>query len=194
MPFGLPKNYRGGIKINKNRGILVYDKKRYHYKNKYGRKTFSNNYENYARVIWKKYYGEIPKDEKDRDYCILHKDGNKNNNDISNLELVSRKELTKIILKKQPKVEKECVVCKKKYMARKGKPYFRFGKWIELDVTCSFECHRELNRIRNRKWKRISPKHKEYSEWAHYNNKIKRTRNRLNLLKTKANPLLEVAI
>lgn len=39
------------------------------------------------RVIWEEHYGEIPKG-----YVVHHKDGNKLNNDIENLELMSLKE------------------------------------------------------------------------------------------------------
>jgi len=44
--------------------------------------------ENY-RKIWSNYYGEIPKDKNGRTYDIHHKDGNKENNSIENLEALS---------------------------------------------------------------------------------------------------------
>jgi hypothetical protein len=44
------------------------------------------------RKIWEQYYGEIPKDENGKSYDIHHIDGNRNNNDISNLKAVSIKE------------------------------------------------------------------------------------------------------
>ena len=43
------------------------------------------------RAVWKFYNGEIPKG-----YHIHHKDQNKNNNDISNLELISPSEHSKL--------------------------------------------------------------------------------------------------
>jgi len=41
------------------------------------------------RKIWSDHYGPIPKDEKGRSYEIHHIDGNRDNNDISNLAAVS---------------------------------------------------------------------------------------------------------
>lgn len=46
--------------------------------------------------IWKKYYGEIPKDTIGRTYEIHHIDGNHNNNDINNLKCVTIEEHYKI--------------------------------------------------------------------------------------------------
>lgn len=47
-----------------------------------------NNY----RKIWEDNFGPIPKDENGRSYEIHHKDGNAENNDLSNLMCVSIKE------------------------------------------------------------------------------------------------------
>jgi hypothetical protein len=44
------------------------------------------------RKIYKKHFGEIPKDEHGRSFEIHHIDGNRSNNDISNLKCVSLKE------------------------------------------------------------------------------------------------------
>jgi hypothetical protein len=44
------------------------------------------------RKIWESHYGEIPKDEHGRTYEIHHKDGNRKNNDITNLMCLSLKE------------------------------------------------------------------------------------------------------
>ena len=44
------------------------------------------------RDIWKKHYGEIPKDENGLTYEIHHIDGNRSNNGIENLELLSIEE------------------------------------------------------------------------------------------------------
>lgn len=46
---------------------------------------------NYRR-IWEKYNGPIPKDEQGRSYDIHHIDGDHNNNDISNLIALSRRD------------------------------------------------------------------------------------------------------
>ncbi len=42
------------------------------------------------RIIWEEHYGKIPDG-----YVIYHIDGNRYNDDISNLECISRKELVK---------------------------------------------------------------------------------------------------
>lgn len=47
---------------------------------------------NQYRKIWINHYGEIPKDENGLTYEIHHIDGNRKNNDISNLVAVSLKE------------------------------------------------------------------------------------------------------
>lgn len=44
------------------------------------------------RDIWKKHFGEIPKDSDGRPYEVHHKDGNRKNNTIENLICVSIKE------------------------------------------------------------------------------------------------------
>jgi hypothetical protein len=44
------------------------------------------------RKIWSNHYGPIPKDEQDRSYEIHHIDGNRKNNDLSNLMCVSIQE------------------------------------------------------------------------------------------------------
>ena len=44
------------------------------------------------RKIYEEHFGKIPKDEDGRSYQIHHIDGNRENNDISNLKCVSIKE------------------------------------------------------------------------------------------------------
>jgi len=44
------------------------------------------------REIWKRHFGEIPKDNDGRSYEVHHKDGNRNNNDINNLMCISIQE------------------------------------------------------------------------------------------------------
>jgi len=43
----------------------------------------------YPRLVYKKYFGEIPKDTNGRSYEVHHIDGNHKNNDINNLKLVT---------------------------------------------------------------------------------------------------------
>lgn len=45
-------------------------------------------YINRGILVWENTYGEVPKG-----YCIIHKDNNKNNNNIDNLVMISKKEL-----------------------------------------------------------------------------------------------------
>lgn len=53
-------------------------------------KRIGGTYE--AKRIWRSYFGEIPLDKNGRRCDIHHVDGNKNNNDISNLKCVSVQE------------------------------------------------------------------------------------------------------
>jgi hypothetical protein len=53
------------------------------------------------RKIYEDHYGEIPKDELGRTYDIHHVDGDRSNNDISNLKAVSLKEHWDIHTKQQ---------------------------------------------------------------------------------------------
>lgn len=51
---------------------------------------------NYYRKIWEDAYGPIPKDDQGRSYEIHHIDGNRNNNELSNLMCVSIEDHIKI--------------------------------------------------------------------------------------------------
>lgn len=53
------------------------------------------------RGIWSKHYGKIPIDEEGFSYEIHHVDGNRTNNDISNLKLVSIREHLAIHLQQE---------------------------------------------------------------------------------------------
>jgi hypothetical protein len=53
------------------------------------------------RKLWIEYYGAIPIDENGRSYEIHHKDGNKNNNSIENLQCLSISEHFKIHLEQK---------------------------------------------------------------------------------------------
>lgn len=61
---------------------FVKDKKHGYYHTHYGKTTKLLH-----RVVWESYNGKIPKG-----FHIHHKDGNKDNNDISNLEMISARE------------------------------------------------------------------------------------------------------
>lgn len=68
--------WKGGIQKTKRDGILI----------NLGKKRISQ-----ARYNWIQVYGEIPKG-----YVIYHKDGDKYNDEIENLECISRAELIRI--------------------------------------------------------------------------------------------------
>lgn len=83
---------------------INYDNILWH-KNKLGYYTHGEDNKTYHlhRYIWQKYNGNIPSG-----YCVHHKDENKDNNDISNLELLqaaehSRKHSTGRLLSKESK-------------------------------------------------------------------------------------------
>ena len=61
------------------------------------------------RKIWESYYGEIPTDSLGRTFDIHHIDGNRSNNDITNLMCLSLEDHYKIHLKQfnETKSEKE---------------------------------------------------------------------------------------
>jgi len=67
----------------------------------------SKQYKENYRAIWKKEFGDIPKDEYGRSYDIHHKDGNKSNNTVNNLIAVSIEDHFKIHLE-----QKEFAACK----------------------------------------------------------------------------------
>lgn len=64
------------------------------------------------RKIWEKVNGPIPKDSLGRSYEIHHKDGNRKNNDISNLMCVSIEEHYKIHLN-QEDYEAACMIAER---------------------------------------------------------------------------------
>lgn len=78
-------SWKGGIQTPKNDCAYLWDG--------------TNKRKRRPRAIYEKYYGKIPKG-----YVIFHKDQNKDNDDISNLEAISRKEL----LKRNQKQKKPC--------------------------------------------------------------------------------------
>ncbi len=53
------------------------------------------------RKVWKDYYGEIPKDSENFSYEIHHIDGNRSNNDITNLKMVTIREHLDIHLQQE---------------------------------------------------------------------------------------------
>jgi HNH endonuclease len=79
------------------------------HKNKIYRKYKNGYYSriervHFHRVIWEENYGEIPVG-----FCIHHKDGNKENNNITNLECISRKHHAKLHWESGGEIRKEKV-------------------------------------------------------------------------------------
>ena len=77
------KFVKGHIPRNKNKGI-GWIEKGYRILNRNGKAIQEH------RLIWKKYHGKIPKD-----YQIHHKNGNKKDNRIENLQLLNIKDHTR---------------------------------------------------------------------------------------------------
>jgi len=147
-----PKNYMGGMKICKD-GIYV----------RVGNKTYSygklkvGKYESLARVKYRKAFGDFPKE-----MLVFHKDGDMLNNEIDNLELISRGENLK---RNQYKNKKFCVICGLEFTAR-----------VLKSKTCSLECRKEYNKMLNKEW---GKKNKEKVKEG-----CKRYREKMKLLKS----------
>ncbi len=89
------------------------------------------------RIVYNYYKGEIP-----ADYEIHHIDENKDNNNISNLIMLTKSEHA--LQHGSPFVSYHCLVCGKKITRRTAKK----------SLTCSFKCGRKLVSIRHRKIKK----------------------------------------
>jgi len=124
-------NYRGGYKVCKD-GIYIITKNKKYYYNRDGKKVIARKYEQLARIKYREAFGDFPKD-----MVILHKDGDILNNQIDNLELISRGEL----LRRNQKIKKNCKIC--------GLPFIAVGG---NNITCSKDCYKENCKIANRIW------------------------------------------
>ena len=90
-----------------------------------------------TRNIWHYYYGEIP-----NGFEVHHKDFNKDNNDISNFQLLTKAEHTILHFEKRLKIFK-CKVCGKEF---EGVSFFN------NNCYCSDKC-REIG-IKNQAWRK----------------------------------------
>ena len=122
-----PANYQGGYKLCKD-GIYV----------RVGNKTYKygnlevGKYEQLARIKYRKAFGKF-----DKKLIIFHKDCDKMNNEIDNLELISRAEL----LKRNAKpTKKPCSICGKEFLAK-----------LKTHKTCSKKCYEENCKLIQRK-------------------------------------------
>jgi predicted RNA-binding Zn-ribbon protein involved in translation (DUF1610 family) len=89
----------------------------------YPGKLYRNKYcSKHVLVFWQA-YGILPK----KDEVIHHKDGNKYNNDISNLELMKRKDHVRLHKSKigSKLVELKCPGCGKIFVRRKGQSFLQ---------------------------------------------------------------------
>jgi hypothetical protein len=141
-----PKNYMGGLRVTERDGIeiLIRNKGRYSYQ-KDGKQIKVGKYESLARHNYRKAFGEFPKE-----MIVFHKDGDILNNDIENLELITRKELLK---RNSYRNIKSCVICGTNFPAK-----------VKKCKTCSKECRREYNIIIGKEY---AKNHREKSREGH---------------------------
>lgn len=128
----IPKNYMGGLKICKDGIYIRVGKQNYHYKRN-GVKMKTGKYESLARNKYRKAFGDFPKE-----MVVFHKDGDVLNNELDNLELITRGENLK---RNQYKNTKRCVICGTEFLAK-----------VLKSKTCSIECRKEYNKILNKDW------------------------------------------
>lgn len=119
-------NYKGGFRISNNWGLERDIGLR--------RLTGSIKYVGNARYVYEQYHKvKIPKG-----YVIIHKDGDKYNDSIENLEMISLGEN----LKRNRKLKNlKCIICGKEYKSN-----------APDSKTCSRECYKENCKIKNKIW------------------------------------------
>jgi hypothetical protein len=134
-----PKNYQGGFKTCKD-GIYVKveDGKPYSYQ-KDGKQVVVGKYESLARKRYREAFGEF-----DKNLCVWHKDGEIYNNEIENLELVTRAEN---IRRNNQNKKANCIICGKEFIRNCGNA-----------KTCSKECYKKNCRNLG---KRYAQEHRE---------------------------------
>lgn len=105
-----PKNYTGGIKSNGKDGLYIrVGNGKYFYK-KNGKQFSVGKYESLARHKYREAYGDFPKE-----MIVSHKDGDIYNNEIENLELISRAENLK---RNNKPIKKRCFICGIEFLGR----------------------------------------------------------------------------
>lgn len=128
----VPKNYMGGLKMCKD-GIYARVGKGVYSYQKDGKQIIVGKYENLARKKYREAFGDF-----DKKLCIWYKDRDVYNNEIDNLELITRAELLKRNYNKN-KIKKNCSICGKEFLAR-----------TNYQKTCSKKCSIENSKILNK--------------------------------------------
>jgi hypothetical protein len=148
----IPANYMGSMKICED-GIYVIDRTKSYSYIRNGKKIFAYHYEQLARKKYREHFGDFPKE-----MIIFHKDKDVFNNEIDNLELITRAELLK---RNQYKNKNKCFICGKEFLARR-----------KSDKTCSKKCYKENCKILAKEYhKNNREKFREYQR--RYKEKLK---------------------
>lgn len=112
----------------------------------YSDKVYRNKYCYKHYLAYWKEYGIIPKN----DEIIHHKDGNKHNNSIENLELMNRIEHIKLHNSKRTRkmVLLKCPICEKEFVKEKRNTHLQKGGTA---TYCSKKCTYKSNKLRSEK-------------------------------------------
>lgn len=144
----VPKNYMGGFKMCKYGIYVRVGKGKYSYQVN-GKQVVVGKYESLARKKYREAFGDF-----DKKLCVWHKDKDVYNNEIDNLELITRVELLKRNYNKnnKNKIKKNCSICGKEFLAR-----------TNYQKTCSKKCSikncRRLNKnYQNQRRRKIKEK------------------------------------
>ena len=103
------------------------------------------------RKLWENNYGEIPKDEKGRSYEIHHIDGNRDNNELSNLICVSIEEHYNIHLNQYLKTGSHKELASAKFLAGKLRKEVNELKGYKLSEKVKNKISQKLKGIKHHK-------------------------------------------
>ena len=109
----------------------------------YPGKRYRGRYCYEHHLLYWQAYGVTPTEEE----IVHHKDGNKHNNSIENLELISRKDHSYMHTKSRGKkmLSLKCPVCGKVFAKEKRKTHVENGRGA---TYCSKRCSNEANSMR----------------------------------------------
>ena len=122
----MPVNFMGYYKVCKDGIYVKTTKGKYSYMRN-GKQIRVGKYENLARIKYREAFGDF-----DKKLLIFHKDGDIFNNEIENLELISRKENLRRNMYKTTKI---CVICGTQFKCR-----------VLKQKNCSKECSKEYKK------------------------------------------------